>query len=48
MKKKYLVPETEVTLVTIETNILSNGQDLNCTIYGDRGDDDDNAGSFWN
>jgi len=24
MRKKYLVPETEVTLVTIETNILSN------------------------
>ena len=47
MKKTYLSPEVEITRVTFEANILSNGQNLNSSIYGSRGDADDDLEGFW-
>ena len=47
MRKKYEVPETEVTRVTIERNILSNVEDLNATTYGSRGVASDDVDGFW-
>ena len=46
MKKIYLSPEAEVAWVTIEKNILSNGENLSMRDYGTgTGEDVDN---FWN
>lgn len=35
MKKKYFVPEVEVTRVAMESAILSNGENLNVRSYGE-------------
>ncbi|MBR6347040.1 MAG: hypothetical protein IKR69_06595 [Bacteroidales bacterium] len=46
MKKKYFVPEVEEFQITLEGNILSNGENLNIRSYDDDGlthDEDD----FW-
>ena len=47
MKKTYLSPEVEVTRVTFENNILSNGENLNVSIYGSRGNGEDDLDGFW-
>ena len=47
MRKQYEVPETEVTRVTIEHTILSNGENLNVTTYGSRGVVGDDTDGFW-
>lgn len=39
MKIHYLEPEVEITKVTIENNILSNGENLNIRSYEDEYDD---------
>lgn len=47
MKTQYESPEMRVHLVQLEMCILSNGQNLNNTQYGSRGDGEDTPGSFW-
>ena len=47
MKKNYMRPELEVTWVTVEENILSNGQNLDATTYGARGVGEDVTEGFW-
>lgn len=47
MKNKYLTPEVEITIVTFEQNILSNGESLSMTNYGSRGDAEDDLDGFW-
>lgn len=50
MKKQYMVPETEILLVTAEFAILtgSNGENVNMSVYGSRGDQSDDVDNFWN
>lgn len=43
MKKKYLSPQVDVTFVTIESNILSNGENVIVSSTYSSMDEDD----FW-
>ena len=45
MKKKYLIPEVDVTWVAIESSILSNGENLNVRAYGSASGEDEEG--FW-
>ena len=45
MKKKYLIPEVDVTWVGIESSILSNGENLNVRAYGSAAGEDEEG--FW-
>ena len=47
MKKNYLSPEVRVNHITFEQNILSNGENLNVTVYGSRGVAGDDVEDFW-
>lgn len=47
MKKNYLSPEVMVTTISFEENILSNGENLNVSIYGSRGNGEDDLDGFW-
>ena len=43
MKKHYLSPEVDVTFITIESNILSNGENVSISgVYSSMDEDD-----FW-
>ena len=49
MKKKYLTPEMELVQLNGEKKILqgSNGENLQMSTYGNRGDADDDVDNFW-